>query len=86
MKRTTKQKVAPIEQQMARKQKEEHQRRLAAFEALISGLHDRINRRIPADSVPDRIALPILDRLEWDAFQLDDAAETIRRIAAKYAD
>lgn len=38
---------------------------------------DQINADMPADSVPDRIAIPILNRLEREQSEADLAFETV---------
>lgn len=45
---------------------------------------DRINRRMPADTVPDHIAIPQLNRLEHEQGEAEKAFAEVRRLITYY--
>ena len=59
-------------------------RLLKLLDAAEGEIVDAINSRAPADSVPDRIAIPILNRLEREEIETRDAFATVRNLIAKH--
>lgn len=48
------------------------------LESLEAALEHKLNQKMPPDSLPDNVAIPMLNRLEARQVKLSEAFETIR--------